>query len=135
MQLKEIMTMPVQVIGLHETLDAAERRMLHHGIHHLVVADRGRLAGLLTHDILVNRRDDGAASVEDAMIRNIVVATPEMTVREAADLMSRGHAQTALPVLRGRRLVGIVTVFDLLSLVGTTRRHGDHAASVPRARP
>jgi CBS domain-containing protein len=129
-QLKEIMTRPVQAVSLHETLDAAERRMLHHGIHHLVVADRGRLAGLLTHDLLVSRRDDGAATVEDAMIRNVVVATPETTVREAADLMSVAHGQTALPVLRGRRLVGIVTVFDLLSLVGKTRRHGDHADSM-----
>ncbi len=129
MQLKEIMTMPVQVIGPSEALDAAERRMLHHGIHHLVVARRGRLLGLLTHDLLVSRRDDGAASVEDAMIRNVVVATPEMTVREAAELMALRHAQTALPVVRGRRLVGIVTVFDLLSLVGKAPS-GGHAISM-----
>jgi CBS domain-containing protein len=130
MQLKEIMTMPVQVTGPSETLDAAERRMLHHGIHHLVVAHRGHLSGLLTYDLLVSRRDDGAARVEDAMIRNVVVATPEMTVREAAELMAHRHAQTALPVVRGRRLVGIVTVFDLLSLVGKGRASGGDARSM-----
>ena len=130
MQLKEIMNIPVQVAGLHETLDAAERRMLQHGIHHLVVMHRGRLAGLLTHDLVASRREDGATRVEDAMLRNIAVAAPEMTVREAADLMALRHPQTALPVLRDRRLVGIVTVFDLLSLVGKARHHGGDSSSM-----
>ena len=50
------------------------------------------------------------------MIRNIAVATPEMTVRQAAALMMPGHAQTAVPVVDHNRLVGIVSVSDLLEL-------------------
>ena len=42
-----------------------------------------------------------------------------MTVREAAALMSPGHAQTALPIVRDQRLVGIVTVTGLLNLAGS----------------
>jgi len=38
-------------------------------------------------------------------------------VREAANLM-RGHGVSCLPVFNGRRLKGIVTVVDLLELIG-----------------
>jgi CBS domain-containing protein len=52
------------------------------------------------------------------MTEKLVAATPEMTVREAANLM-RGHAVNCLPVFNGRdRLRGIVTVVDLLELIG-----------------
>jgi CBS domain-containing protein len=129
MQLEEIMSPAVQVAGPHDSLAAAHRRMLEHGIHHLVVIQDGRVAGLLTQDLLARREEDGATRVEDAMLRNLVVASPEMTVREAADLMTPGHAQTALPVVRGHRLIGIVTVSDLLSLVGKARRHGGDAST------
>lgn len=123
MQLKEIMNTTVQVIGPHDSLSSAARRMRLNGIHHLVVVHRDLVVGLLTQDLLLNRQEDGAERVEDAMLRNIITATPDMKVREAADLMTPGHAQTAVPVLSGQRLIGIVTVSDLLSLVGKRRRH------------
>ena len=122
MQLKEIMTTTVQVIGPHDSLASAQRRMWLDGIHHLVVVQRNLVVGLLTQELVLNRREDGATRVEDAMLRNITLATPEMTVPEAAELMTSGQAQTAVPVLSGQCLVGIVTVSDLLSLVGKARR-------------
>lgn len=128
MQLKEVMSRMVRVIGPHESLASAQRRMLEHGIHHLVVVHRDLILGLLTQDVLVSRKEEGATRVEDAMLRNIITATPEMTVREAADLMTPGHAQTALPVVLGKHLVGIVTLTDLLSLVGRTHRHARDAS-------
>jgi CBS domain-containing protein len=128
MQLNEVMSRTVQVIGPHESLASAQRRMRHSGIHHLVVVHRDLIMGLLTQDVLVRRREEGATKVEDAMLRNIITGTPDMTVREAADLMTTGHAQTALPVVLGQHLVGIVTLSDLLSLVGKTRRHARGAS-------
>ena len=128
MQLNEVMSRTVQVIGPHESLASAQRRMRHSGIHHLVVVHRDLIMGLLTQDVLVRRREEGATKVEDAMLRNIITATPEMTVQQAADLMTPGHAQTAIPVVLGQHLVGIVTLSDLLSLVGKTRRHARGAS-------
>jgi CBS domain-containing protein len=45
-----------------------------------------------------------------------------MTVCEAVDLIRPGHLQTALPVVHNKRLVGIVTVSDLLELAARIRR-------------
>ena len=130
MRLEVLMTRPVEVISPHASVATAERRLRVKGIHHLVVVDHGAIVGLLSHDILRERKADGAKKVEDAMLRNITLATPDMTVQNAVDLVKPGHLQTALPVTSGTRLVGIVTVSDLLDLAGRTR--SDHKpSSVP----
>jgi CBS domain-containing protein len=116
MRLKAIMTTPVEVISPCASISTAERRLKTKGIHHLVVIEHGTVVGLVTNEALKNRQAEGARRVGDAMIRNIAVATPEMTVREAADLMMSGHLQTAVPVVSNSRLVGIVSVSDLLEL-------------------
>lgn len=116
MRLKAIMTKPVEAIGPSALITTAERRLMSKGIHHLVVLDHGSVVGLVTTETLKNRQAEGATRVGDAMIRNVAVATPQMTVREVADLMMPGHAQTAVPVVANNRLVGIVSISDLLEL-------------------
>lgn len=116
MRLKAIMTKPVEAIAPSALIKTAERRLRSMGIHHLVVVDHGTVVGLVTTETLSNRQAEGARRVGDAMIRNIAVATPEMTVRQAAALMMPGHVQTAVPVVDHNRLVGIVSVSDLLEL-------------------
>lgn len=116
MQLKAIMTTPVEVISPAASISTAERRLKLKGIHHLVVVEHGKVVGMVTTETLRNRLAEGAKRVGDAMIRNIAIATPEMTVRQAVDLMMPGHVQTAVPVVRNNHLVGLVSVSDLLEL-------------------
>jgi acetoin utilization protein AcuB len=123
MRLTSIMNTSVEVIGPRASVTTAARRVRHKNIHHLVVVDHGMIVGLLTHESLRDRTAEGATRVEDAMVRNVRLATPETTVREAAELMSPGHAQTALPIVRNGRLVGIVTVSDLLELAAKSDVH------------
>jgi CBS domain-containing protein len=121
MQLKAIMTSPVEMISPRVSIRAAQRVLKVKGIHHLVVVDGEAIVGLVTADTLRDRQGEGATRVEDAMIRNITVLSPEMTVREAAAQMIPGHPQTAVPLVRRNRLVGIVTVSDLLDLAAKVR--------------
>jgi CBS domain-containing protein len=58
--------------------------------------------------------DEGA--VGDFMSRKLLIVRPDTSVGAAAALM-REHAIGSLPVLRGTRLVGIVTVSDMLDVV------------------
>ena len=118
MRLEALMTTPVEVISPHASIRTAERRLKLKGIHHLVVVDHGGIVGLVTSDSLRERGANGATCVEDAVIRNISVLSPETTVSEAAALMMPGHSQTAVPLVRNNRLVGIVTVSDLLEMAG-----------------
>ena len=117
MRLKEIMSTSVESVRPAETLERAETRMRARHLHHLVVIDRGRVVGILTDAALQVRQAEGVARVEDAMSRHIVTGTPDMTIRQAANLM-RGRTEGALPVIAGQRLAGIVTVTDLLDVLG-----------------
>ena len=61
----------------------------------------------------------------DVMTRDVVTATPEMTVQDVAKLMIN-HRISGIPIVEGeRQLVGIVTEGDLLrrSETGTERHH------------
>ena len=51
--------------------------------------------------------------VSEIMSRPVIRATPETTVREAAENM-RSHGIGSLPILRGRERLGIVTDRDIV---------------------
>ena len=120
MQLREIMKSPVEVVGPGSSVADARGRMARSGIHHFVV-ERGReVVGI------VSERDlDGAApdaSVEEIMSSPVISAPASMTVRDAAKLL-RGRSIGCLPVVERGRPVGIVTIADLLTLLGKGAIH------------
>ena len=122
MRVSDIMSTPVHTIGVHEPATAAWEAMRLHRIRHLVVADRdGRVVGVISASDLGGRQGERLRArqrVGDLMIEKVVAARPETTVREAANLM-RGHGVHCLPVFDARdHLKGIVTVVDLLELLG-----------------
>ena len=52
-------------------------------------------------------------SIEQVMARNLVKVTPETSIREVAQILSKSEFH-ALPVVEGELLVGIVTTTDLI---------------------
>jgi CBS-domain-containing membrane protein len=117
MRLSEVMTKEVERVRRFDTPQRARALMDMRRIHHLVVVDNHDVVGLLTSDDLRQPESVGAPTVEMLMTRRIVCAAPDLTVRKAANLL-RGSSVGALPVLDRGRLVGIVTVSDLLELLG-----------------
>jgi CBS domain-containing protein len=117
MLLRDIMSTRVETVRRGDTLERAQKRMQKRGIHHLVVAYRGRVVGLLSAAEVEARIAADVARVEDGMFRQVVVAPPDMNVTEAARVM-RGRPEGALLVAAGRRLAGIVTISDLLDVLG-----------------
>jgi acetoin utilization protein AcuB len=121
MRVNEVMTTPVQTIGAERSANEAWEAMRLHRTRHLVVtASDGHVVGVLSASDLGGKYGQTFRStrqVAELMTEKVVVATPETTVREAANLM-RGHSINCLPVFVGRRLKGIVTALDLLELIG-----------------
>jgi CBS domain-containing protein len=54
----------------------------------------------------------------DVMTKDVVTLTPEMTLREAADVLLRYHIHGAPVVDETGMLVGMVSVIDLVGRVG-----------------
>ena len=125
MRLRDIMSEAVEIIGADATVDQAKEMMRRHDIRHLVVIEGGAMVGVLSeHDV---RRAEGTNFVRAAMSAPVVTATEATTLRQAANLM-RGNHVSCLPVLDARGgLTGIVTVADLLDLIGkgVTRERED----------
>ena len=120
MRLHDIMTTKVETVTLGTSAEDAWNRMKGRRIHHLVVMDGASVAGVLSDRDLGSAR--GAAlradkSVDDLMACPVVSVTSNTTVREAANKL-RGRSIGCLPVVDRGRLTGIVTVSDLLELIG-----------------
>jgi CBS domain-containing protein len=76
--------------------------------------------GVLTEDEAARRIAEEVSTVDNAMFRHVLTGTPDMTVAEAASLL-QGRPEGALPVMEGRRLVGIVTLSDLLDVLAAPK--------------
>lgn len=117
MRLNEVMSTDVERIAASDTPGHAQTLMRGRGIRHLVVFDGRSVIGIVTADDLRSARATGAETVRELVTRRVVTAPPTCTVRQAANLL-RGASLSALPVIERGKLVGIVTVSDLLELLG-----------------
>jgi acetoin utilization protein AcuB len=117
MRLDDIMSEDVATIPAEATPGEARERMKMQEVRHLVVTEGRAIVGVLSQRDLARRRQREVLTVRDMMSAPVTTASPHTTLREAANLL-RGHRVGCLPVLDDDRLVGIVTVSDLLDLIG-----------------
>jgi acetoin utilization protein AcuB len=119
------MSREVQSVPSDCTLLTALALMRHHGIRHLLVADADRLAGLVSNRdfrvVLDWIGPDGRiARFADATVRDImtpadrlVMVEPHWPLPEIARLFI-DRKVGVLPVERGGRAVGVISVVDVL---------------------
>ncbi len=120
MRVQDIMTKPVKTISPTAGASEAWDIMRRGGFHHLVVLRGTDVAGVLSDRDAGGRMGAAARSVrtvEDLMTERVVQVEPTTTIRKAANLM-RGRSIGCLVVTERDRVVGIVTVSDLLELIG-----------------
>ena len=122
MQLKDVMNRRVECVTPETRVPHAVAMMDLRRVHQLVVKHGEEIVGLVTREDLSRLGSDAPETVLDVMRRHVVTATPDLTVRQAANLM-RGHSIGALPIVDKGRLIGIVTVSDLLELLGKGAQH------------
>jgi len=130
LKVSDLMTSDVVTLEEDEDLELADNIMHLARIRHLPVVNSGFLVGLITHrDILraqasmfsdfspsEDQEFKRAIKASDIMISNVTTVEPELSALEAARLM---HTRKlgCLPVCTNKRLVGILTEADFVSLV------------------
>lgn len=120
MRLGDVMTARVETVSPDISAEEAWERMRRLRIRHLLVKQGSEIVGVLSDRDLGGAR--GAAArrdrrVSDLMSRDVASLGPDATVRQAANLL-RGRVIGCIPVVAEGRAVGIVTITDLLDLVG-----------------
>ncbi len=115
MKVKNWMIREVITISPERTVEDALQLMKIHSIRHLPVTENEALKGLVTESSLRPYLTPEKLSLplREVMIINPVVIDPETSVDEAARLIYK-YKIGGLPVLSGGKLVGIITVTDIL---------------------
>lgn len=117
-KLSDIMTPNPTTVRTSSTLVEAADAMRQQDIGDvLVVGDDGGLRGIVTdRDIVVRAiaegRDPSSTRVEEVCSGDVTTCSPDSDVDEAVQLM-RDNAIRRLPVVDGKRLVGVVAIGDL----------------------
>jgi CBS domain-containing protein len=120
MRVADLMTKGVHTVSPDTATVDAWNFMQQKGIHHLVVMADSKVTGVLSD------RDAGGrcgavvrehSCVKDLMTSPVVTVDPHTTIRKTANLM-RGRTIGCVPVVERERLVGILTVSDLLAVLG-----------------
>ncbi|MGE0201885.1 MAG: CBS domain-containing protein [Candidatus Melainabacteria bacterium] len=120
MRLFDFMNTTVWTVTPDDDAETAWELMTQNDIHHLVVLDHQRVVGVITDTDLggPNGEDLRAGClVADLMTKNPLTVPAATTAREAANLL-RGRAIGCLPVVEEDALVGIITLTDMLALIG-----------------
>lgn len=107
---------PIRVwVNPDHTVETALVLMRGHRLRGLPVYEGGRVLGIVQPEQLLGVALD--TPVREVMITDLLTVTPQTPLRVVAEWFQRTQ-QTLLPVMEGERLVGIISVFDLLSEIG-----------------
>jgi CBS domain-containing protein len=100
----------------------------------LPVVREGELLGVITDRdlvirVLAERQDPQSVKVGEIATKTPVTVTPDMRLSQARELMEK-HQVRRLPVMKGRDLVGILSLGDVAWADASTREVGEALRAV-----
>ncbi len=126
MDLADIMATSFATVTPDLTVADAARRMIEIDTGAAVVLDDGELVGVISErDLLrhISAGADATATVAERMTRHVLTASPQTTMPEAMAMMVDGHFRH-LPVLADSRVIGMISMRDLMAWAALRLRHG-----------
>ena len=108
----------VWTIGPDATVFDALAKMAEKDVGSLVVMDGEKLVGIVTErhysrNVILKNKKSPTTAVSDIMERGVIHVRPEQSVELCMALMTEKRVRH-LPVLEGQKVVGIVSIGDLL---------------------
>lgn len=106
-------------IAKGSTVFDAIKKMAENDVGSLLVMDGGKLIGIVTErhyarNVFLKGKSSPTTRVEEIMQTSVLFAQPEQTVEECMAVMTRNRVRH-LPVLDGERIVGVVSIGDLVN--------------------
>ncbi|MGD9844886.1 MAG: CBS domain-containing protein [Variibacter sp.] len=143
MQARDIMVAPVITASPNASIKSVAEMFIRYGISAVpVVADNGKIVGIISEGDLLHRAETGTEKrrswwlrafvspdtladdyvkahtrkVSDAMTREVITASPETPLHEIAGLLEK-HAIKRVPIVQDGRLVGLISRANLLHTI------------------
>ena len=107
--------------GPHDTVLDAIKLMADRNIGSVMVMDDDRLLGMFTErhysrNVFLKGRSSPNTPIREVMATEVVAVGPERTVEECMALMTEKRVRH-LPVMRGERLIGVISIGDLVKSI------------------
>jgi len=138
--LGKICTKPVITASAQMTVDQAARAMRSKNVGALVVVNAGRPVGMLTDrdvaiEVVAKGLDPETARVGDVMHERPITIREDLGILDAAKVFAKTGVRRLPVVTRSGVLVGVITVDDLIMLLGNELGHvaGALSAGLRRA--
>ncbi|MEM3622472.1 MAG: CBS domain-containing protein [Candidatus Bathyarchaeia archaeon] len=117
LKVEDVMVKEVITIDENSTVKEAAEIMNKFEIGCLIAVRKGKAMGIITERDLLKRvvaeaKDANKTKVKDVMSSPLVVVEPKMDLEEAVRLMFQMKIKK-LPVVDGKRLVGLVSLTDI----------------------
>jgi CBS domain-containing protein len=124
--LSVLMATALGTIRSEETMLAAARRMAERRIGSLLVVEAGEIVGIVTESDLVRKglasnADAAGINVGELMSHPLIGIDINRTVRDASELMADKRVRH-LPVLDHHKIVGVLSIRDLVKMVSIRDR-------------
>lgn len=131
MLVSEIMTKDVLMIDREETVRKAAKLMSEMKVMSLIVTEEGDAVGILTESDILDRviavdKDPDILKVKRVMSAPLIVIEPDASIELAIDTMVENNIKKLPVVTAENKLVGIVTVTDIL------RNHPNYVAELAK---
>jgi CBS domain-containing protein len=115
-QMKEVMLTDFATLSPSDTLADALIRCVHSLQEDFPVVRGPQLVGIVSRQRIVDAlRNDGNGYIQSVMSRAFQVARPEDTLGTTIRRLTAGHGLALIPVTESGRVVGIVSVQNLMS--------------------
>jgi CBS domain-containing protein len=118
MKVFDVMSTDVVTAGLSGPLDEATNRMLKRGVGCIVVTNKDAVVGIITKGDILRKaflKDVEAKKVvaKKVMTQPVITISPDASLEEASKLMTARQV-SKLPVVKQKKLVGIITSTDVI---------------------
>ncbi|MEM1539546.1 MAG: CBS domain-containing protein [Candidatus Bathyarchaeia archaeon] len=117
LKVEDVMVREVITIDENSTVREAAEIMNKFEIGCLIAVRRGKAVGIITERDMLKRvvaeaRDVNETKVKDVMSTPLIFVEPSMDLEEAVKLMFQMKIKK-LPVVKGKRLIGLVSLTDI----------------------
>ena len=117
----------VYTIERTATVFDAVKRMVEVNTGSLLVTQEGEVCGIVSErdylrNIVLEGRTSKTTQVREIMTTNVICVDPNYSIEECMAIMSEKRIRP-LPVVEGRKLVGLVSIGDIVKQLSSDQKH------------